>query len=346
MKRSILDKLAQDYHFSESAIALALDLTGSRPDGPAWFAFVLRLLNAAGVGALSAGAVFFVAANWQHYGVIGRFLILQTAFLICVGIAWWRAPPHPIGQAALILATLLIGALLALFGQSYQTGADVYELFFAWAALALPFALAGCSGAAWALWWCILNVALALYCGWLGQGDFIWLWLDRWGINRPVLLLLPCIVNLGAAGLFLYLGKSQNVNAAPLWLVRMLATFGFLYGTAASIAAVMTVGFWSSGNQSMTGQNLFVVAGFAAICTVIAVATLHSKKDVLPMALIAGSWIAISSAFLISHIKLYDIGGFFVIAMWLVATSTVASFILMKWVLSWHIDDETPEAPA
>src|SRR5437870_1376647 len=130
MRRTDLDLLARKYQFSEPAIAYALTLTGNQPDQQAWLAFLHRLLTAAGIAALGAGIVFFVAANWQHYGVLGRFAILQTAFVVCMGVAWWRAPPQIAGQAALMLATLLIGGLLALFGQSYQTGADVYELFF------------------------------------------------------------------------------------------------------------------------------------------------------------------------------------------------------------------------
>ena len=70
----------------------------------------------------------------------------------------------------MLLAVLFTGALLALFGQTYQTGADLHELFFTWAALALPFALAAVSGAVWALWWCVLNVGLGLLAvrsGWI-----------------------------------------------------------------------------------------------------------------------------------------------------------------------------------
>src|SRR5258706_9043558 len=126
MKRSTLAQLAQAYRLSEPAIALALDLSGGRPDAAAWRAFAIRLLNAAGIAAAGAGAIFFVAANWQHFGVIGRFALLQIAFAACVGLAWWRPPPHPIGPAALVLATLLTGGVLALLGQSYPTGAHLY----------------------------------------------------------------------------------------------------------------------------------------------------------------------------------------------------------------------------
>ena len=47
------------------------------------------------------------------------------------------------GKAALLAASLFVGALLALIGQIYQTGADTFEMFAAWAALILPWVLVG-----------------------------------------------------------------------------------------------------------------------------------------------------------------------------------------------------------
>src|SRR5258706_14539715 len=106
MKRSTLDQLARDYGLSESAIAVALDLSGSRPDAAAWRAFAIRLLNAAGIAAAGAGAIFFVAANWQHFGGIGRFGLLQIAFMACLGLPWGRPTPHPVRPARSILSRL------------------------------------------------------------------------------------------------------------------------------------------------------------------------------------------------------------------------------------------------
>src|SRR4249920_2491313 len=127
-----------------------------------WRTFYHRLFNAAGVGSLAAGVIFFVAANWTQYGLLGRFAIVQLALAAAVGLALWRPPPAMLGESNVALATLLTGALLALFGQSYQTGADLYELFFVWALLAMPFALASRTGATWAIWWVVLYVGLGL----------------------------------------------------------------------------------------------------------------------------------------------------------------------------------------
>ena len=78
--------------------------------------------------------------------------------LSAVIAAWWPGAceatgvrRHGVG-ALLVLAGLFLGALLALLGQIYQTGADTWELFAWWALLLLPWALAGASQALWLLW--------------------------------------------------------------------------------------------------------------------------------------------------------------------------------------------------
>ncbi len=332
MDRTALDAFSARHGLAPPAIAAALRLTGARPDAPQWRAFAATLLRAAGLGAVGVGLLFFVAANWQDYGVFGRF-----ALLACVGLACWRTPPAPVGQAALLLATLLTGGLLALFGQSYQTGADLHELFFGWALLALPFALAGLSGALWALWWGVLNVALALLCGWLGPEHFVWRIFAGWGVGRPTLLMLPWALNLLGAGAFLRLRGTRFAATAPLWLVRALASLGVAYGTVAVLMLMLIVrATWQRDADLGAGQGAAVMLCFAAACAAIAVATWRARRDVFPMALIAASAILISTTWLGHRMCLNDIGAFFMIAFWLIAASTGAGLLLMHWVRTWR----------
>ena len=112
MERPALDAFTRWHRLAPPAIGTAQRLTGLHPDAVAWRAFAVGLMHAAGLGAVGAGVLFFVAANWQAFGSVGRFALLQVALLACVGVALWRPPPSPPGQTALTLATLLIGALL------------------------------------------------------------------------------------------------------------------------------------------------------------------------------------------------------------------------------------------
>jgi uncharacterized membrane protein len=260
---------------------------------------------------------------------------LQGALLASIGVALWKPPPQGLGQSALLLATLLTGALLALFGQSYQTGADVHELFFTWALLALPFALAGLSGALWAVWWSVLNVGLALLCGWLGTEHVVWRLIDRRGFGHATLLMLPCVVYLLAAAGFLALRRTRFTAAAPLWLPRFLASLGVLYGTLATLT-VVTGSTWRGDVELLLDEGRAVVLGFAALCAAIGLATWRHKRDVFPMALLTASWIAISTTWLVHVMRFNDVGAFIMIAFWLIATSTAAGLLLMHWSRTWQ----------
>ena len=293
------------------------------PTRAEWRIFGTQLLQAAGLGSLGAGVIFFVAANWQAWGLAGRFGLLEAGLAACVAAALWQPPPARIGQAALLLATLFTGALLALFGQSYQTGADVHELFFTWAVLALPFAVAALSGAVWAVWWVVLDVGLALLCGVLSLDHFFWRFLDGWGRDRAALLMLPCLANLLGAGLFLSLRRTRFVDAAPSWLVRFLLAVGIAYGTTASLPDASTHG---AG----------VVALYAAIASGIAIAAWARRQDVFALTALAASGIAISSAWLVHSMRWGDLGSLFIVTAWLIASSTASAMLLMHRLRQWR----------
>ena len=63
----------------------------------------------------------------------------------------------------LLIASIITGSLLALFGQIYQTGADTWQLFFAWAILITPWVVIARFPALWLLWLGLINAFLLLY---------------------------------------------------------------------------------------------------------------------------------------------------------------------------------------
>jgi uncharacterized membrane protein len=75
-----------------------------------------------------------------------------------LGVVWWLGLERTGGKAA-----LLVGVLFGLIGQTYQTGADTFELFATWAAAILPFVLVGRFAALWLVWLTLVNVAAVLY---------------------------------------------------------------------------------------------------------------------------------------------------------------------------------------
>jgi len=97
--------------------------------------FGIAILAATLVG---LGIIFWIAANWENLGRAGRFGLLEAVMVIMCAGALAR-PPARIPLC--LLAFLATGGLFAYFGQTYQTGADPWQLFAIWAALTLPLCL-------------------------------------------------------------------------------------------------------------------------------------------------------------------------------------------------------------
>jgi uncharacterized membrane protein len=115
-------------------------------------------LLAATLGGL--GIIFWIAANWESLGRFGRFALLQAVLLVFCTAALWR----PRTRAPLALVALLAtGGLFAYFGQTYQTGADPWQLFALWAALTLPLALAVRSDVVWTPWVLVAMTGVSLW---------------------------------------------------------------------------------------------------------------------------------------------------------------------------------------
>lgn len=99
-----------------------------------------------GAAFFGLGIIFWIAANWETLPRFGRFALLQ-ATMFCMLVGAWRRPG---ARVPLSLAGFLAcGALFAYFGQTYQTGADPWQLFALWAALTLPLCLGVRHDALW-----------------------------------------------------------------------------------------------------------------------------------------------------------------------------------------------------
>lgn len=140
----------------------ALAATGLLPNKKAWQVFIDQLLLWLSGLALSFAMLFFIAYNWEELGRFAKFGMVQVFMLLAIAIYWMRSELI-IGKVALLVASISLGVLLAFYGQTYQTGADPWQLFFNWALLMLPWALIARFSAIWILWLSLVNLTCILY---------------------------------------------------------------------------------------------------------------------------------------------------------------------------------------
>ena len=252
------------------------------------------------------GIVMWIAANWGGLGRFGRFAVLEAMLLILCAVVALR--PR-LRIACGLLAMLTIGALFALFGQTYQTGADAWQLFAWWAVLALPLCLTARSDVLWGPWALISMVAIALWIyahagyrwairpddllvhtlGWsagvivillLGPLAARWTGAGMWALRTAVTLGVVMLTLTGAAGLF-------QPSIAPHYLLALL----MLGGGAAALARRVHVDVFTL-SAVVLGLNVLLVGGLAHL--LLSVRTDDPVAPLFVLGLVAAVLLAVS----------------------------------------------------
>lgn len=203
---------------------------------------------AAALGGL--GVVMWIAANWESMGRMGHFALLQGLVLgTGLGASVSPAARAPLG----LLALLGIGGLFAYFGQTYQTGADPWQLFALWGALALPLCLGARSDVLWAPWALVVVTAISLWTHthsghrWRVEPDQLQLHLLAWSATLVVVGAL-------SSGL-------QRYTGAGVWGFRTAATLAVVAITMTALSGL----FFSHHVSAQYPLGLLVMAACAGL---------------------------------------------------------------------------------
>ena len=186
---------------------------------------------------LASGLIFWVAANWQDQSRMFKLGLIEGALVLSVLAAclWPRGR-----VAALLCATLVLGGLLAFVGQTYQTGADAWQLFAAWAALALVWVALARSDVLWTLWVLIAATGIVM---WSGRLD---LWDVLLGARQSLRL---AVVNMGWWLLLVLV----PIAVAQLPLLRTPQGLGWAYRLALGCALAA----WTAMGVSNIVESVF-----------------------------------------------------------------------------------------
>lgn len=276
-KKSLIQQWTENGAITGDKVDQALAIAGVLPDGRAWRHFLDRLLLWTGVLALGIAVIFFFAYNWQAMGRFAKFGMIEILLAAALAGYWKCGHEALTGKAALLLAAIFLGGLLALFGQTYQTGADPWQLFAGWSLLILPWVLVGCFAPLWLLWAGLVNVALCLYFsafprnfGFLFAGEIVlftvfvfnvavqllwelgarrFLWLrERWAVRIVACVSGAALTSLMLHTIFESHGSSGWFYALyPLWLAGIYAGYRYtvrdlfmLAGMCLSVIVVVT----------------------------------------------------------------------------------------------------------
>lgn len=129
----------------------------------AWWRWTSRVLLLVGAALVLAGVVFFFAWSWAGMSAWTKFGLIECGLVGCVIAAWLVGVDKLAGKVLTLAAAALTGLLLAVYGWTYQTGADSYETFLLWALLIFGWVAIARFGPLWIMWLMALNTGIALY---------------------------------------------------------------------------------------------------------------------------------------------------------------------------------------
>lgn len=262
----------------------ALEIALEAPDLAAWKAFLEVVLTGLGTLVTASGVIYFIAYNWSSLGRFTKFALVELAILGAFFVG---------GRWGLTLAALLIGPLLALYGQTYQLHADSWRLFAGWAALMLPWTLAANHRPLWLAFWAVANTGLFQF------------------FEEPLLI--------GCVNLLWWVVAELRQWEAGRWTVYASALMAMACWTFPACGHLL--------DPELSGEAVAVAVAVAGIFRV------YRRRDGFMLALGCGSLIAcvtsLLSGVLINH---GDALGFLAVAALLVGQVSVATWWLRKQV--------------
>lgn len=303
---------------------------GFVPGAREWRAYWRHILLLGGALFLTAGVIFFIAWNWADMHRFAR-MALVGAIVAGTGLgAVWRGPDTLPGRVLLLCSGISVGPLLAVFGQTYQTGAELWELFRVWTVVLAALAVVGRQAALW-------------FATWISANVFVMLWLGR-SMGSPLealgmFSLLPeCVLGLAlAAAVWEWFawrektrGGARHSWLQSRWLPRLLF-FDLTVRLTAYLCMIIFDQYW------MSSLTEFILPYAVLPYTAVAVATVswywHRKRmpDLFMFACLISACAVLLVAFLIRIEFLFgaEVGAVFLWGLLLVGiTASIAAILL------------------
>ena len=291
------------------------------PDGKSWRTFIDNLLLWLGGLALAFGVLFFIAYNWKDIGHFAKFGLVEGCIILAIIAYCMLGKESTASKVSLLIATICLGVLLALYGQTYQTGADPWQLFFNWALLMLPWALIGRFPAIWIVWVVLINTSIVLYYQTF-QGIFWFIPKSQTGV-----LWLTFIFNTLALVVW-ELFKNKWCWLSQRWAIRLLAIGS---GVPVSMLILETI---FSHNDGSPISVLVWVLWLASMLFVY-------RKIIPDLFMLAGcclSAVTVTVSFLGKHIlENESAGGFLFLALIVIGMGAGAAF----WLKNVHQENQS-----
>lgn len=274
-------------------------------DKETWQKFLRLFLITLGIGFTTAGIIFFFAYNWadlNKFVKLGLIEVLLVATTIMVLL-----PKIKSGTKNIILtgSSFLVGALFAVFGQIYQTGADAYDFFLTWTLFITLWVIVSNFAPLWLLYIVLINTTFFLYT-------------EQVAKDWPEIIVITSLFLFNTAILIasVLLDHYKKIENIPKWFTYFLAlgsvtfaTMGIVFGILddnqplfplliSAVILVFALGIW----HGIHSKNTFYLSIIPLSLIIIITTLLFKISDEMIMFLIVGIFIIVSVTLVIMNL--------------------------------------------
>lgn len=283
-------------------------------DANNWQKFLHIFFISLGIGLTTAGIIFFFAYNWDELHKFIKIGLIEGLLIVSILLVLLSKIPTNTKNIILTASSALVGVLLAVFGQVYQTGANAYDLFLSWTLFITLWVLVANYAPLWLLYIILINITLMLYKEQVAyHWSALYLFTALFAIDTFILISL------------MFLHKYQKGFSLPTWFTNILALVAIALATIGISAAILdsTKGLI----LPLIGTLLIYISGI-----------LYSlkEKSIFFLSIISLSAIIILSAFFIEQSS--SMGMYLFISLFIIVCVTILIRILLSLQNKWKND--------
>ena len=316
ISRSIIHTISKFSNWNAEGIDSFFRNKGIYANRTQWNTFIRLLLIGGGVAFLVSGIIFFFAFNWASLHKFAKLGLVQGLIVAIVTATLLIKTDEKIKGIVLTGATMLVGALFAVFGQIYQTGANAYDFFLGWTLFVALWVFVSNFPPLWLVFLTLINTTILMY---MDQVVMNWS-----GHHLAVILF---VVNVGSFLLLKMLEGKKLVQHVPNWLERIIMLFSLSALTMSFIS-----GIFDRGEQP--GWVIAVLMTLASY--VVGLWYGFQKKDTFYIAIIGFSAIMIGTALIVRMMNDLDGGIFFLVGFFVVGSISALVIQIISLNKKWY----------
>ena len=132
-------------------------------DTKSWNGFLNLLFISLGVGFTVSGIIFFFAYNWSDLHKFAKMGLIEGLIIMTTCAVLFSKLNLNVKNILLTGTSVLVGVLIAVFGQIYQTGANAYDFFLGWTLFISLWVVISNYAPLWLVFLTLVNATFILY---------------------------------------------------------------------------------------------------------------------------------------------------------------------------------------